>query len=130
MNDKENDVDNLSYQWPANVLEYEARFWGGFTLTNMLAAAGPFMAGIMIGQNSGSPILGLVLGAIGGVLGLLITRPFAALTGLSLPVYLYRRSLARWRQPVIEMPLIMPGGDQQLAFEDWDGAGLIKIEND
>ncbi len=130
MDDKDNNVDNLSYQWPANVLEYETRFWGGFTITNMLAAAGPFMAGIMIGQNYGSPIVGLICGIIGGAIGLLISKPFAGLTGLSLPVYLYRRLLARWKKPAIEMPFIMPGGDDSLAFEDWDGAGMIRIEND
>ncbi len=129
-NEQKNNVDDLSYQWPANVLEYDVKFWGGLTVTNMLAAAGPFMAGMMVGQSMGNSMIGIILGALGGTVGFLITRPFEGLTNLALPVYIYRRLLARWQRPNIEMPLIMPGGDEQLIFADWDGEDLIEIRSD
>ena len=37
-------IDDLSYQWPPNILSYETRFWAGLTITNMMAMALPFMA--------------------------------------------------------------------------------------
>ncbi len=132
MNSKQsNDVDELTYEWPSNILKYETKFWAGLTITHMLAMALPFLLITLIFNQTGHPAIGAVLGVVGALAGLLVTRPFEKFGGMSLPVYLTRRFVDARQRPIIEMPMIMPStGDEQIIIETWDGEAVMELGGD
>lgn len=128
---KDTSVDDLTYEWPQNILKYETRFWGGLTMVNMMAMAMPFMGAMMLLDQMGKPVLGLVAGAFAAATGLMVTKPFEGMGGVSLPVYIWRRVIGGRQNPIIEMPLIMPmEAREQFIVETWDGDVIMEVGGD
>lgn len=123
-------VDELTYEWPRNILRYETKFWGGLTITNLFAMAIPFMTLTFAFSKGEHQVMGMVLGLVAALIGLLMTKRFETLGGLILPVYLYRLTSVRQKKPRVEMPLIMPLGTEQFIIETWEGETLMELGGD
>jgi hypothetical protein len=125
--DKPQTVDDLQYQFPPNILTYETRFMAGLTMTDMLAAALPFVGVVMMLQS----IVGMVLGVLAGVAGLLAVKKFERLGNRNLPSYLLARLIHHFRHPEVELPLIVPrGSGATVSLQTWDGDELVSLGGD
>ena len=122
-NDEIESVDDLRYEWPDNVLGYETKMWGGLTLQEMLAAIAPFMVCVFVFRG----LAGIILGAICGLGALMSVKKLDALGNRSVVVYLFARVVYNARRAVIELPLIMPVGNEALVVESWKGETLMTV---
>ena len=122
-NDEIESVDDLRYEWPDNVLGYETKMWGGLTLQEMLAAIAPFMVCVFVVRS----LAGLLLGAICGLGALMSVKKLDALGNRSVVVYLFARVVYNAKRAVIELPLIMPVGNEALVVESWKGETLMTV---
>ena len=122
-NDEVESVDDLRYEWPDNVLGYETKMWGGLTLQEMLAAIAPFMLCVFVVKS----LTGLLLGAVCGLGALMSVKKLDALGNRSVVVYLFARVVYNAKRAVIELPLIMPVGNEALVVESWAGETLMTV---
>ena len=116
-------VDDLRYEWPDNILGYETKLWGGLTLQEMLAAIAPFMVCIFVMKGW----FGFVAGIVGGLGVLASVKKLDALGSRSVAVYLLARLLYTRQSQVIELPLIMPVGNEALVVETWAGETIMTV---
>jgi len=116
-------VDDLRYEWPDNILGYETKLWGGLTLQEMLAAIAPFMVCIFVMKGW----FGFVAGIVGGLGVLASVKKLDALGSRSVVVYLLARLLYTRQSQVIELPLIMPVGNEALVVETWAGETIMTV---
>ncbi len=126
--DRIESVDDLRYAMPQNVLSYETKFWGGLTLFDMIAIAIPFIAISAVTRGS-MKIGGLILAALGSLVGFLVVRKWEGLGHRSLISYLVARVVHSIQQPVVEMPLIIPRsvGQERVTLRTWSGDTLLTI---
>ena len=112
-------VDDLSHEWPPDVLRYESRYFLGLTLNEMLLIAIPGVGLLLTG--------GLALGVLGFVGAFLSVKKFEALGGRRFPVYVAARLLHARRNRVLTLPLIMPAGGEAVIMTTWDGTEMLRI---
>jgi hypothetical protein len=123
--DEELTVDDLRYEWPENILTYETRFWMGLTLNDLLAAVLPFILAIAVLPPG---IFGLILGAVAGLCGLLAVKKFDRFGGRGLVTYLIARAMHAYRQPAVELPVILPrSAYEQVTIQTWGGEELVSM---
>ena len=122
-NDEIESVDDLRYEWLDNVLGYETKMWGGLTLQEMLAAIAPFMLCVFVVKS----LAGIILGVICGLGALMSVTKLDALGNRSVVVYLFARVAYNAKRAVIELPLIMPVGNEALVVESWEGETLMTV---
>ena len=118
MTERVDDVEELQYDWPPNVLRYETRYMFGLTVNDMLMIALPATLLMMV-----SPLLGLV----GGAVGLLLMIRFEGLGDRRLLAYLIARIKHRFNRHPVVLPLIRPVGDAEVFFTDLDGIELARF---
>jgi hypothetical protein len=72
---------------------------------------------------------GFVLAVGVGAVIYLSFKKIGRFGGISLPVYLWLRllSLLQHEEEVMELPLIIGGGESLIEMEDWDGATLMVV---
>jgi hypothetical protein len=122
-NDEIESVDDLRYEWPDNVLGYETKLWGGLTLQEMLAVIGPFMLCVFVVKS----LAGILLGAVCGLGVLMSVKKLDALGNRSIVAYLFARVAYNAKRAVIDLPLIMPVGNDALVVESWAGETLMTV---
>jgi hypothetical protein len=113
-----NEVDELQYDWPTNVLRYESRHLFGLSVNDLLTAALP-AAGLMIL----SPLLGLAVGAV----GLLLMIRFEGLGDRRLLAYLVARLKHHFNRRPVVLSLIRPVLDAEVIFTDLDGVEIARF---
>jgi len=113
-------VDDLSCEWPVDVLHYETRYFLGLTLNELIAIAIPTIGLLLV-----SPVLGV----LAALLGLLMVKRFDALGERSLLAHLVARSLyARRDSGTVTLPLILPQGKEaEMIITTWDGEEVMSI---
>jgi hypothetical protein len=72
-------------------------------------------------------LAGIILGAICGLGALMSVKKLDALGNRSVVVYLFARVVYNARRTVIELPLIMPVGNEALVVESWKGETLMTV---
>ena len=112
-------VDDLSHEWPPDVLRYESRYFLGLTLNEMLMIAIPGVALLLAG--------GFILGVLGFAGAFLSVKKFEALGGRRFPVYVVARLLHARRNSALTLPLIMPTGGEAVMVTTWDGEEVLRI---
>ena len=113
-----NEVDELQYDWPANVLRYESRHLFGLTVNDLLIIALPAAGLMMI-----SPLLGLAAGAV----GMLLMIRFEGLGDRRLLAYLAARLKHHFNRRPVVLPLIRPVLDAEVIFTDLDGVEIARF---
>src|SRR5687768_4399109 len=114
-------VDDLSHEWPPDVLRYDLRFVFGLTVNDLLVIAMPTILLI--------PLIGLLGGLAGLVAGFLAVRRFESLGERRVTEYLAARLVHTFRdakEPVL-LPLIMPAGLEEIQITTWEGEELARI---
>ena len=118
-------VDDLKYQWPENILDYETKFWMGLTLTDLLGAVLPF---VMVTALTPAGAVSLALGVVAGLVGLLAVKKFDKFGGRGLIPYLAARLIHSYRQPLVDLPMILPrSGYEAVDVSTWGGESLISM---
>lgn len=113
-------VDDLSYEWPPDVLHYETRYFLGLTMSELLIVSLP---AVLL-----TPFAGIAAGAVCALAGLLLVKRFEAFGGRSLPLYLIAwLRHARQRETIIRLPLILPPGEGGLIITTWEGKEVMRI---
>jgi hypothetical protein len=118
-------VDDLRYEWPENVLGYEVRYWGGLTLTDMIAGLLPFVLTMMLLPAS---VLGLVVGAVAGLAGLVSVKKFDRFGRRSVITYAFARIAHARSAQSVELPIIIPrSGFEEVSVRTWGGEQLLSM---
>lgn len=118
-------VDDLKYEWPENILDYETKFMMGLTMNDLLGAVLPF---IMVTALGPSGPMTLVLAAVAGLLGLLSIKKFDGLGGRGLIVYGIVRLIHAYRKPTVDLPIILPrSGYEAVDVQTWGGDTLMSM---
>ncbi len=124
MSDRAKTVDDLTYEWPTNLDQYETRVFLGLTAVEAIAGVMAFLVPLTLLPT----VTGFLLALAGAVAVLLSIKKIDALGGLSLPAYGIARWLARRKSQGIELPLIIGGHTGAIGVEDWEGATLMILE--
>ena len=119
MADRVESVDDLSYDWPPDVLHYETRYFLGLTINELLILALPALLLTIL--------VGIPAGAVAALLGLLALKRFEAFGGRSLPLYLFARLRHARRRETVMLPLILPRGEGELVITTWDDEEMMRI---
>lgn len=121
MSDKKNEnVDELQYEWPQNVLSYERRFWFGLTANDLMVST---VLGILL-----FPIHPLMI-PVGALVGLLLSIRIEPLGNRRIPAFLVEYLKHRFnRQPVI-LPLVLPAdkGEDEFLITNSAGEEIARI---
>lgn len=111
----------LRYTIPPDVLHYEARYFLGFGITELLIGT---FAGLFGMMAAGTP--GLLIGAV----VLLGVRRFEGLGHRSLLEYAVARLLYEMRRPEVVLPRVLPYGSGRIEVRSWDGEVLYTLESE
>ena len=119
-------MDDLAYEWPPNLLDYEAHvLWGLTALEGLAGGMALLLPLALLGVSAGSFLLAVILAPS----VLLTVKKWEQLGEQSLPSYLLLRLLARRQQRVLELPLIMAPADRvPLHVESDAGETLFTME--
>lgn len=109
------ELDDLTYEWPTNLQQYEAKIFLGLTAVEAIAAG----LGFLLPVAMLSSLAGFAVGIIGAALVLLCVKKWERFGNRSFPTYLLARWLEPRRQPTLDLPLIL--GESQ---------GMVRIETD
>jgi len=112
-------MDDLTYRVPPDILHYETRYLLGFTIGELMLAAGVALLGMLWA----GPLPGLGC----GVLGLLAVRRYEGLGGRSLPQYMLSVLRYRWRREEVTLPRLLPALPPRLEVYSWDGDKLFEV---
>lgn len=117
--------EQLQYPWPPNLSLYEAKVWLGLSAQQALL----LVMGAMIPMATLRSEAGFVLAVGVGTIIYLSFKKIGRFGGISLPVYVWLRllSLLQREEEVMELPLIIGGGESLIEMEDWDGATLMVV---
>ena len=112
-------VNDLQYDWPQNVLGYEARLLFGLTVNELLVLAGIGMAAMFVH---------LLLGLAALILGVLMMLRFETFGNRRMPEYLLARLRHRFGSCEVILPRILPADDdEELIITDLNGAELARM---
>ncbi len=117
-------IDDLTYEWPSNLSQYEAKIFLGLTATEAMGSAMAFLlpTGTM---RSG---MGFFVGLICCLVVLLSIKKIERFGNRSVLVYLAQRTYEKRTHPEIELPLIMGGSSARVELESWEGETLITFD--
>ena len=125
MNQKEN-LDDLTYQWPSNLSEYEAKIFLGMTATEAMATSMAFLLPIGI-MSSG---FGFVIGFIAALVTLLSIKKIERFGNQPLLIHVGQRLFERRRANIMEIPLIIGGGSGRVEVESWEGETIMTLDDE
>ena len=124
-------IDDLTYEWPSNLSQYEARIFLGLTAAEAMAGALAFLLPVGTIQSK----FGFFIGLVCGIIVLLSIKKFERFGNRSILVFLFLRTAERRHRlcrppenPEIELPLIMGGSSGRLEVENWEGETIMTIE--
>ena len=117
-------IDDLTYEWPSNLSQYEARIFLGLTAAEAMAGALAFLLPVGTIQSK----FGFFIGLVCGIIVLLSIKKFERFGNRSILVFLLLRTAERRQNPEIELPLIMGGSSGRLEVENWEGETIMTIE--
>ena len=124
MNQKEN-LDDLTYQWPSNLSEYEAKIFLGMTATEAMATSMAFLLPIGV-MSSG---FGFIIGAISALVVLLSIKKVERFGNQPLLIHAGQRIFERRRANQMELPLIIGGGSGRVEIENWEGETIMTLDD-
>ena len=116
-------VDQLRYEWPDNILGYETKLTAGLTLQEIIVGILPFLACVFLIGGW----VGIVLGLLAGAASFMSIKKLDALGGRSPVAYALARLLYAQSSPAVQVPLIVPSGDQGLVIENWIGETIMTV---
>ena len=118
-------IDDLTYEWPSNLSQYEAKIFLGLTATEAMASSMAFLLPIGV-MRSG---FGFIVGFISCVIVLLSIKKVERFGNRPFLIYLAQRALERRRSPKIELPLIIGGDSGHVEIESWEGEILLTLDD-
>jgi hypothetical protein len=124
--------EQLQYPWPPNLSTYEAKFFG-VTGTEAVAIGMGLLLPVALAQSLGAPMLvGGAAGMLAALFVFLSLRKVGRFGGVSLPAFvgLWLGERLRRDVEVMELPLILGGGQNTVELEDWDGEVLLVLEEE
>jgi hypothetical protein len=107
-------VDDLAYDLPQSILDYDKRFWLGLTATDIITIAG---FGLLLG------FVHVLLGFVGALVGLFLVVRFDALGNQSLIRFAFGYVRHRATQRPVVLPIILPASDEVESFSIIDADG-------
>lgn len=114
-------VDELQYDWPANIVSYDTRYLLGLTMNDLLAIGG------------GAIVLGMInifLAPVGAIFGFLLIKRFSSLGDRRLWEYLVSLAIYRVRKKPVTLPRILPVTSTHYAITDLDGVTLAELDGE
>ena len=117
-------LNQLTYEWPPNLTEYEAKIFLGLTTGEAIAGSLAFLIPIATLQNTA----GFVVAIISAAVVLLSIKKFDRFGNRSLPVYFFARWLEGRQQPEVELPLILGPSSSYVELENWEGETIMVME--
>ena len=124
MNNNDN-IEDLTYQWPSNLSEYEAKIFLGMTAAEAMATSMAFLLPIGV-MSSG---LGFVIGFISALVVLLSIKKVERFGNQPLLIHIGQRLFERRRANQMELPLIIGGGSGRVEIENWDGETIMTLDD-
>lgn len=123
--DKNETLDDLTYQWPSNLSEYEAKIFLGLTATEAMAGSMAFL--LPIGVMSSA--FGFVIGFVSALVVLLSIKKVERFGNQPLLIHLGRRAFERRRANQMELPLIIGGSSGRVEIENWQGETIMTLDD-
>ena len=118
-------LDDLIYEWPSNLSQYEAKIFLGLTATEAMGSSMAFLLPIGVIQSG----FGFIVGFVCCLVVLLSIKKVERFGNRPFLIYLGQRLLERRRGRQIELPLIMGGGSGRVEIESWDGETLLTLDD-
>lgn len=116
-------LDDLIYEWPSNLSQYEAKIFLGLTATEAMASSMAFLLPIGVIRSG----FGFIVGFICCVVILLSIKKIEQFGNQPFLIYLAQRTLERRQNPEIELPLIIGGDSGYVEIENWEGETLLTL---
>lgn len=121
MTDNLQSVDDLQYDWPPNIVNYDTRYFAGLTINDLMGAIAGFLLAMLVN---------FWLSPVGGILGLLLVKPFEAFGDCRLPQYLWAIILHRLHPKTVTLPRILPTTSSSYQITYADGTFLAEIDGE
>ena len=118
-------LDDLIYEWPSNLSQYEAKIFLGLTATEAMGSSMAFLLPIGVIQSG----FGFIVGFVCCLVVLLSIKKVERFGNRPFLIYMAQRLLERRRGRQIELPLIMGGGSGRVEIESWDGETLLTLDD-
>ena len=118
-------LDDLIYEWPSNLSQYEAKIFLGLTATEAMGSSMAFLLPIGVIQSG----FGFIVGFVCCLIVLLSIKKVERFGNRPFLIYMAQRLLERRRGRQIELPLIMGGGSGRVEIESWDGETLLTLDD-
>lgn len=118
-------LQQLSYEWPANLHTYETTLFLGLSAVEAIVAVFALMLPLVVLD---SVILGGLFGVALAGLALLSIKRIERLGNVPLPVFLAQRLIAQYRPRTIQLPLVMGSEGGTIHVEGLDGETLLTME--
>ena len=118
-------LDDLIYEWPSNLSQYEAKIFLGLTATEAMGSSMAFLLPIGVIQSG----FGFIVGFVCCIVVLLSIKKVERFGNRPFLIYFAQRLLERQRGRQIELPLIMGGGSGRVEIESWEGETLLTLDD-
>ncbi|NUM48749.1 MAG: hypothetical protein HUU38_28920 [Anaerolineales bacterium] len=113
-------LDDLQYDWPVDVLHYEAKLFLGLSFQDVLIVAVPTVLPMLFHH--------FMVGVVGAILGYLLVRKFEGLGDRNVLAYLLARLRAQVQAHSVALPLILPAEPvETVVITDLDGHEIARI---
>ena len=119
-------LSELTYQWPSNLSEYEAKIFLGLTATEAMACSMAFL--LPIGVISSA--FGFIVGFICALVVLLSIKKIERFGNQPLLIHLAQRAFERTRANQMELPLIIGGSSGRVEIENWQGETIMTLDGE
>lgn len=116
--------DELTYEWPENLSQYEAKIFLGLTANEAMATAMAFLLPLGVVRSG----WGFLFGAILALLVLASIKKVERFGNQPFLLYFAKRQLERRQSPTLELPLVMGGQSSRVELESWEGETLLTVE--
>ena len=124
MNNKENSIDSLTYEWPSNLTQYEAKIIAGLTATEAMATAMAFLLPVGTIKSGFGFFIGLTL----AIIVLLSIKKVERFGNQPILLHFAKKTMEGRQNKEVELPLIMGGNSAQVELESWEGETLITMD--
>lgn len=117
-------LQRLIYEWPMNLVQYEADSFLGLNIIEWMAAGMALLLSLVLVPH---PLLKLLFGVAGGACTVLVVKKLERLGNISIPVYLWRRWRARRHPRYARLTEIVGVSGATVHLEEGDGH-VVTIE--
>lgn len=116
--------NELTYEWPSNLTQYEAKIIAGLTATEAMATAMAFLLPVGTIKSGFGFFIGLTL----AIIVLLSIKKVERFGNQPVLIYFGKKTIEGRKKMEVELPLIMGGNSAQVQLESWEGETLITID--